>query len=82
MYITRLQNNVQTDLAISAAISPLATGTYHTLRFTVNGNMLQAYVNGQLIVTATDSTFSAGKIGVLTHMSKAYFDDVIVNVSP
>ncbi|CAN7759965.1 fibronectin type III domain-containing protein [Paenibacillus sp. LjRoot56] len=82
VYITKLQNGVQTDLAISAAIPPLAAETYHTLRFTANGNTLQAYVNGQLILTATASTFSAGKIGVYTHLSKAYFDDVVVNTAP
>lgn len=81
VYISKLQNGVQTDLAISAAIPPLAVGTYYTLRFTVNGNTLEAYVNGQLL-SATDSSFSAGKIGVYSHMSKDYFDDVVVRSAP
>jgi hypothetical protein len=82
VYITRLQNGALTDLAISAPITPLAAGIYHNLRFTVSGNTLQAYVNGQLIATASDSTFSTGKIGVYSHLSKAYFDDVVVRVAP
>ncbi|NOU69392.1 cellulase family glycosylhydrolase [Paenibacillus sp. LMG 31461] len=82
VYLSKLQNGSITDLAISAAITPLAAGTYHTLRFTVVGNTLQAYVNGNPILSATDSTFSAGKIGVYTHMLKAYFDDVVVSIAP
>jgi hypothetical protein len=81
VYISKLQNGALTDLAISAAIPPLAAGVYHTLGFTVNGSTLQAYVNGQLVLTALDSTFPAGKIGVYTHLSKAYFDDVVVNAA-
>ncbi|OCT14822.1 hypothetical protein A8709_11680 [Paenibacillus pectinilyticus] len=82
VFITKLQNGTSTDLVISTAIAPLAAGMYHTLKFTVNGTTLQAYVNGQLIITATDSTFSAGKIGVYTHQLKGYFDDVVVSVTP
>ncbi|SDE38068.1 Cellulase (glycosyl hydrolase family 5) [Paenibacillus sp. UNCCL117] len=82
VYISKIQNGALTDLAISAPIPPLAAGVYHNLRFTVTGNTLQAYVNGQLIATATDSAFSAGKIGVYSHMSKVYFDDVAVRLAP
>lgn len=82
VYITRLQNGVLTDLAISAPITPLATGIYHNLRFTSAGNTLQAYVNDLLIATASDSTFPTWKIGVNTHFNKAYFDDVVVRTAP
>lgn len=81
IYMSKLHNGVQTDLVISAAITPLTAGTYYTLRFTVNGNQLDAYVNGHH-VSATDSTFTAGKIGVYTHLLKAYFDDIVVNIAP
>lgn len=78
VYLSKLQNGVQTDLAISAAIDPLAAGTYHTLEFNVTGNTLHAYVNGRHILTASDSAFAEGKMGVYTHLLKGYFDDVVV----
>ncbi len=56
----------------------IQTGTWYTLRLSVVNNTLQCYVNGNLELTATDSTFSAGKIGLWAYYAGAEFDDVVV----
>ncbi|MEW6104364.1 MAG: fibronectin type III domain-containing protein, partial [bacterium] len=45
----------------------------------VQGNNIKAYINGKLILQATDSSYSSGKIGIGTWKSSAYFDEVKVN---
>ncbi|MGE5605371.1 MAG: right-handed parallel beta-helix repeat-containing protein [Bacteroidota bacterium] len=53
-------------------------GTWYTLKLAVNNNTLQCYVDGNLELSATDSTFSAGKIGLWASYAGAEFDEVIV----
>ncbi len=57
----------------------VATGTWYTLKFDLNGNALQAYVNGILELSAMDSSFTAGKIGCTTYNASAEFDDILVD---
>ncbi len=54
------------------------TGTWYTLKLAVIGNQLQAYVDGVLQLTATDSSLKAGKAGLLALYTSAEFDDVAV----
>ncbi|OUS78104.1 hypothetical protein B1748_04890 [Paenibacillus sp. MY03] len=78
VYIVKLENNEETILASSSEMTALSEESYHAFRFEVNGNSLQSYVNGELLASATDSSFHAGKLGVYTHFQKAYFDNVVV----
>lgn len=80
--IVKLQNGIETMLASTSLTTAPTAGEYHTYSFEVNGSVLKGYIDGQLLVTATNSTFTAGKIGVYSHLQKAYFDDVVVRVNP
>jgi hypothetical protein len=57
----------------------VATGTWYTLKLTVNGSSLQGYVNGALELSATDSSLIAGKIGCTAYYASAEFDDIRVD---
>jgi len=80
--IVRFQDGNETMLASTAMTTAPTAGVYHTYSFEVNGSVLKGYIDGQLLVTATNSNFANGKIGVFSHMQKAYFDDVVVRVNP
>ena len=54
-------------------------GTWYTVKLSMIGNTLTAYVNGALIATATDTSFSSGKIALGTVNADAQFDDVTVS---
>ncbi len=45
-------------------VSRVTTGTWYTLRIETSGTTLRGYVNGALLLTATDSQFSSGNIGL------------------
>ncbi|MGG1550507.1 hypothetical protein [Paenibacillus ferrarius] len=70
------------DSTLASVPLTLSTGVQHLFKLEVNGSSLKAYVNGTLKISATDSTFSQGKIGVYTHIAQAYFDDVYVRAIP
>ncbi|AUS96050.1 hypothetical protein CDQ84_03100 [Clostridium thermosuccinogenes] len=83
--IYKLQGANHTLLASSNVIPAPSTGVYHTYKFEVSGNILKAYLDGQLMATATDDTFTTGNIACYTHFQKAFFDDIKVEgqgVSP
>lgn len=67
---------VFTTLAVKSY--PFATGTWYTLKAVLNGSNLEFWVNGNLELTATDTSLSSGKIGLNAHRANAKFDDVIV----
>lgn len=86
-YYAVLKNGNQLELGkkVSGGTTALAsksysvnTGTWYTLKLSVNGSQLQFYVNNVLELTATDSTFSSGKIGLYTYNTAAEFDDILV----
>ncbi|TXK84186.1 DUF1080 domain-containing protein [Paenibacillus sp. N3.4] len=54
------------------------TGTWYTMKAVVNGSNLEFWVNGNLELTASDSSISSGQIGLNAHRSSAKFDDVVV----
>ena len=57
----------------------VAAGQWHELRFELISDRLRGYLNGQLVVEATDSTYRAGRIGLWTKAdSVTCFDDVTV----
>ena len=57
----------------------VATGRWYTLRMENIGDALRVYVNGVLQLEAIDTTFDAGKYGLMTFRTAAEFDDVVVN---
>ncbi|HEV8654004.1 MAG TPA: family 16 glycoside hydrolase [Candidatus Limnocylindria bacterium] len=57
----------------------VAQGQWQELRLEVSGNMLRGFLNGQLVVEATDATYKAGRVGLWTKAdSVTCFDDVMV----
>jgi pectate lyase len=63
---------------LASGVAPVVVGAWHTLRLEASGTSLRGYVNGSVVVTATDSAFSAGRVGVVTSYASASFDDVEV----
>lgn len=57
----------------------VAAGQWQELRFEVTGERLRGFLNGQLVVEATDTTYKAGRVGLWTKAdSVTCFDDVAV----
>ena len=57
---------------------PFQTGTWHTFKLEVVGSTLNAYIDGFLFQTQSDTSFSKGRIGIGTTNASARFDDVRV----
>jgi pectate lyase len=74
--LKKLVGGSSTTLA-SASI-PVTLNTFYTLSLSVSGTQLSGSVDGGTPLTATDSQFSAGGIGVATFFASASFDDVSV----
>ena len=51
---------------------------YHTIEVTRSGALIRVSVGGTEIVTASDSTFGAGRIGIGSFNDAARFDDVTI----
>ena len=47
------------------------------MRLEVVGNQLRGYVNGNLLLQATDSSHAAGISGLMTNKAAAQFDDYL-----
>lgn len=57
----------------------VAQGQWQELRLEVRGDRLRGFLNGQLVVEATDATYKAGGVGLWTKAdSVTCFDDVVV----
>jgi pectate lyase len=79
--LKKLVSGSSTTLA-SASV-PVALNTWYTLSLTVSGTTLTGTVNGGSRLTATDSQFRSGGIGLATFYASASFDDVAVtNAAP
>jgi polygalacturonase/uncharacterized protein YjdB len=57
---------------------PLSFETWYTVRFELNGSSLSVYLDGALIRTITDTSFTSGKIGLYTANRSFEIDDVRV----
>jgi pectate lyase len=57
---------------------PITTGTWYTVKVEVIGTTLNAYVDGLLFDTVTDSSFASGKAGLGSTNASVAFDDVVV----
>jgi hypothetical protein len=86
-YYVKLDGNGQLSLRklvngaifeLDSATLPVSIGTAYVLRLEATADKLRAYVNGQFLLEATDSTFSAGRYGLVTYKAAADFDDVVV----
>lgn len=55
--------------------------TWYTLKLSVSGNQLEAYVDDAFQMSTTDSSFGAGRIGLMMVNTSAEFDDILVQDS-
>jgi pectate lyase len=59
---------------------PAVSGSSHTLKLAIVGTTLTGYVDGMMLVTASDALLTSGGIGVGTSDgATGDFDDVIVS---
>ena len=62
---------------------PVASGQWQELRLEIAGERLRGFLNGRLVVEASDSTYKAGRVGLWTKAdSVTCFDDVVVTPGP
>lgn len=75
--LRKLTNGVITVL--DTATLPVAVNTWYALRLDIVGNSLRAYVNGRLMLEATDATAPhvAGRYGVGSYKTAAEADDFL-----
>ncbi|GAA0935957.1 pectate lyase family protein [Virgisporangium aurantiacum] len=69
-------SSVTTLGSVSTTVS---TGTWYTLRLTVNGSTISGTVNGTSVGSATNTAGSAGRVGFYTEFAAASFDDITVD---
>jgi hypothetical protein len=75
--LRKLSNGVATTL--DTAAMPVALNTWYNLRLDIVGNKLRAYVDGRLVLEATDSSspHAAGRYGVGAYKTAAQADDFL-----
>ncbi|MCW6005250.1 DUF1080 domain-containing protein, partial [Micromonospora sp. CPCC 205371] len=78
--LKKLVNGSSTTFATASVTFTL--NTWYTLSLEVSGSTLRGTVNGGTPLTATDTQFSSGQIGVATFNASARFDDVLVTDGP
>jgi hypothetical protein len=64
--------------ALASKNYAFTTGNWYTMKAVVNGGNLEYWVNGNLELSATDTSLTAGEIGLNAHRANAKFDDVVV----
>lgn len=60
--------------------TPILTDTEYHIKIEVIGSIIKTYVDGTLVDTTTDSTFSYGKVGFREDCEEIEIDDVVVSV--
>lgn len=73
-----MKKDGQTWSQIANVPLPQQLTTWYTLKAVLNGNSIKCYVNGVEKINVTDSSMSAGKIGLRTYGTDAEFDYVTV----
>jgi Domain of Unknown Function (DUF1080) len=67
----------------SATVKPPALGQWHTLRVVAVGDLVQAYLDGKLLLDHRDSRFRSGQVGLWTKSdSVTAFDDLEIKAYP
>ena len=52
------------------------TNHWYTIRVVASGSTLEAYLDGVKRLTATDTTYTGGQLGVMLHQATATYDDL------
>jgi pectate lyase len=65
-------------VALASGSGVVPVNTWATLRLAATGSSLRGYVNGSLVVQATDSVLSSGRVGLAASYASGSFDDIEV----
>jgi hypothetical protein len=66
----------------TATVQPPALGQWHTLRVIAVADLIQAYLDGKLLLNHRDSRFRLGQVGLWTKSdSVTAFDDLEINAT-
>jgi hypothetical protein len=66
-------------VVLGTAAVNVTPNTWYNLRLDAIGNSLRAYVNGELYLEATDTSFPAGRYGLVTYKTAADYDGLHVS---
>ena len=77
--LRRMQNGVISQLA---TYSMPATLAWHRIGLESTGTLHNVYVDGKLVVYATDASHTHGHAGIRTYRASADFDNVVVSPGP
>lgn len=66
-------------VVLGTASRSVAPNTWYSLRLDAIGNSLRAYLNGELYVQATDTSFPTGRYGLVTYKTVADYDALYVS---
>jgi hypothetical protein len=67
----------------TATVEPPSLGQWHTLRVIAVADLIQAYLDGKLLLNHHDSRFQSGQVGLWTKSdSVTAFDDLVVKSNP
>jgi hypothetical protein len=81
-HLVKIVNGEHIELAETRDIQP-ELDRWYTIRLEMVGPSLKGYLDGELVLSATDHTFSRGKIGLSTFETWAKFDDVkVIDLRP
>ena len=73
--LRKLVNGVITHIrSVPATIN---AGSWYALKLEVTGTKLRGYLNGNLVIQATDTTHASGRTGAMTWKTAAEFDDYV-----
>lgn len=75
--LKKLVDGSSTTLASKSL--PITSFEWHLVRLELRGSSIKAFVNGALQLSANDSEFGSGNIGLATYYGTAHFDDVTVS---
>jgi len=51
------------------------------VKVSVNGSLIQVFVNGTMVISATDASFATGAIALNAFNASADYDNIIVNAA-
>ena len=63
-------------MELGAAVLTVTPNTWYNVRLEAVGVRLRTYVNGRLVLEATDSQPVIGRVGLVTSRAAADFDDI------
>ncbi len=78
--LRRLQNGISYDLD-SFNSSVLADQNWHHVKLTAANGTFSVYYDNQLVLSASDNTFGAGRIGLGSKNDSGFFDDICISTT-